>query len=146
MSENRLAFESTEKLKTFAALSIHNSIPQEMLANKIFLTTGLAYNQAEILGKVLHGIIQAVNPQEYITPYMVVMGVAIQESVQEFIPPSIPLILPVIQENNEEKKEKSKEEIATYIRYVFDQVATPEEKKMAESVLRNFLKYEEAKK
>lgn len=140
-----LKMERKEKLKIFAILAKHKDIPPGLVANKLLLNAILAYSEAEaIMGTQMALRSMGRQCEDYQIPFMIVSKEL--EKMVEFPAGPMREEIPVAAAAQAEmeadgKMNKSIDAMIAYVRYVFAEVGTTEEKEMSEAVITKFQEY-----
>lgn len=133
------------KLKVIAVVSLHNSLnPIDLVKEgKVTTTLMVTYSQAEAVMFTKQSVAESIaekgvnlNPEDFMIPTQMVTVDA--DKMIDFNSIPMPAVVPVI-ETKEEKIKKSKEEMVAYVRYVFDKAGSPNDRDVAELVIKEFL-------
>jgi hypothetical protein len=154
-----LPIEKNFKLKVYAMLSTHKSIPEDMIREHMLMTLAVAYDRPTAELAVLQGMQSAgISPADYnltrlliernlmdLVDFRSVSRLILTEKRKEKIAVDwISENLPPLESDREFKITKGKQEMIAYVRYIFGKAGTPEEKVVCENVVAKYEKIKNA--
>ena len=155
LSLEALPIEKNFKLKVYAMLSTHKSIPEDMIREHMLMTLAVAYDRPTAELAVFQGMQSAgISPADYnltrmliernlldLVGFASVSKLVLTEKRKEkiafdWITENIPPFSK--REEREFKIKKDKQEMIAYVRYIFDKAGTPEEKVVGDRVIKKY--------
>lgn len=137
-----LPIEKIFKLKIFAVLSKHKDIPEEVVqGKKLLLSLTAAYDRSAVVEGIKKAILlQGTSSEDYDLTRIV-----LERNLDQIVDLSMATTPPLSSfESKEMKIKKGKEEMIAYIRYVFANAGTEEEKVVGERVINKYQKIQNA--
>jgi len=129
-----LPVEQMMKLKIFGIVSLKKDKKQYVGDKDLFLTLAAAYDYSSAYFAASEGLKQKeIAQEEYIIPHIVLM-----RDVDQIVIGGVPQVA-TPDTKLESQAEKSAQELGNYVKYVFETVGTPEEKKIADKVIVKFI-------